>query len=80
MDVALYCTRSRKEVVQEFLDMSGKLNCYTKERYGQEYDREYFYTGICDLSYINIEDPEEQRKADRTHHRRYRLYAVIKRQ
>lgn len=30
--------------------------------YGQEYDREYFYTGICDLSYINIEDPEEQRK------------------
>ena len=50
------------DMAPEAQDMSGKLNCYTKERYGQEYDREYFYTGICDLSYINIEDPEEQRK------------------
>ncbi len=43
--------------------MSEKLNEYTKSVYGQEYDKEYFYTGICDLSYINIDDPDAQRKS-----------------
>ena len=42
-------------------NMSEKLNAYTKEMYGQEYTKEYFYTGICDLSYINIDDPKKQR-------------------
>lgn len=41
--------------------MSEKLSAYTQEVYGQEYTKEYFYTGICDLSYINIDDPQKQR-------------------
>lgn len=50
-------------IAPEAQDMSQRLNAYTKECYGQEYDREYFYTGICDLSYINIDDPAAQRKS-----------------
>lgn len=41
--------------------MSEKLSAYTQDMYGQEYTKEYFYTGICDLSYINIDDPQKQR-------------------
>lgn len=29
---------------------------YAKQKFGQRYVREYFYTGISDLSYTNIED------------------------
>lgn len=43
--------------------MSEKLSTYTQEEYGQIYDKEYFYTGICDLSYINIDDPAAQRES-----------------
>ena len=49
-------------IAPEAQNMSQRLNTYTQEQYGQSYDREYFYTGICDLSYINIEDPESQRE------------------
>ena len=38
-----------------------KLQEFTVSAYNQRYDREYFYTGICDLSYINIDDPKAQR-------------------
>ena len=41
--------------------MSEKLSVYAQEVYHQEYTKEYFYTGICDLSYINIDDPQKQR-------------------
>ena len=41
--------------------LSEKLMDYTRETFGQEYTKEYFYTGICDLSYINIDDPAAQR-------------------
>ncbi len=34
---------------------------YARQAFGQEYATEYFYTGICDLSYINIDDPAAQR-------------------
>ena len=34
---------------------------FAAEKYGEEYEREYFFTGICDLSYINIDDPAAQR-------------------
>lgn len=50
-------------IAPEARDMSQRLNAYTQARYGQGYDREYFYTGICDLSYINIDDPAAQRKS-----------------
>ena len=50
-------------IAPEARDMSQRLNAYTQARYGQAYDREYFYTGICDLSYINSDDPAAQRKS-----------------
>lgn len=43
--------------------ISEKLKAYTESRFGQSYDTEYFYTGICDLSYINIDDPVSQRNS-----------------
>ena len=41
--------------------ISEKLSAYAQEVYRQEYTKEYFYTGICDLSYINIDDPQKHR-------------------
>ena len=43
--------------------LCGKLKEYTREQFGQVYTSEYFYTGICDLSYINIDDPAAQRES-----------------
>lgn len=40
-------------------NFSEKLNEYTLEKFNQQYVKEYFYTGICDLSYINIKEEEE---------------------
>lgn len=48
-------------IAPEAAALSEKLSAYTRETFGQEYDTEYFYTGICDLSYINIDDPAAQR-------------------
>lgn len=45
------------------LKLCGKLQKYTRQEFGQTYTREYFYTGICDLSYINIDDASAHRKA-----------------
>lgn len=39
------------------------LNNFTKDTFSQEYDSEYFYTGISDLSYANINDGEAVYKA-----------------
>ena len=49
------------DIAPEAVNMSERLNQYTEEVYGQQYTKEYFYTGICDLSYINIDDPKKQR-------------------
>lgn len=43
--------------------LSQKLNNYTQLMYGQSYDQESFYTGICDLSYIRMDDPDVQRRS-----------------
>ena len=50
-------------IAEEASGLSEKLSTYTQEEYGQIYDKEYFYTGICDLSYINIDDPTAQRES-----------------
>ena len=50
-------------IAEETTGLSEKLSTYTQEEYGQIYDKEYFYTGICDLSYINIDDPTAQRES-----------------
>jgi arginine utilization protein RocB len=41
-------------------DMSKNLNEFTETEFGQKYTTEYFYTGISDLSYtnVNIHDSE----------------------
>lgn len=39
------------------------LLSYTRENFNQEYIKEYFFSGICDLSYIDMSDPEEVRKS-----------------
>lgn len=37
------------------------LAAFTREEFGQEYSREYFFTGISDLSYTSLEDAEAVR-------------------
>ena len=36
--------------------LGDKLSEYSLERYGQRYEREYYYTGISDLSYFALKD------------------------
>ena len=36
---------------------------YTRENYNQEYIKEYFFSGICDLSYIEMREPDKVRRA-----------------
>lgn len=40
----------------EIAGLSEALDAYTMEQYGQHYTKEYFYTGISDLSYTSIKD------------------------
>ncbi len=54
----------------EYEKTDGKINelfpmllDYTKTNFNQEYIKEYFFSGICDLSYIDMKDPEIVRKA-----------------
>ncbi|MGF6376340.1 arginine utilization protein RocB [Clostridiales Family XIII bacterium PM5-7] len=51
------------QIAPEAQDLSAKLRKYTLREFDQEYTREFFYTGICDLSYINIDQPEAHREA-----------------
>ena len=39
--------------------LSRELDAYAKEKYGQHYTTEYFYTGISDLSYTSMQDGKE---------------------
>ncbi len=50
-----------KGITDAAAGLCEKLQAFTVSTYNQRYDREYFYTGICDLSYINIDDPKTQR-------------------
>lgn len=45
----------------EAAGLADRLADYTEKTFGQTYVTENFYTGICDLSYINIDDPAAQR-------------------
>ena len=44
-------------------DLFELLNDFSKEEFNMPYTKEYFYTGISDLSYIQIENPTSVRKA-----------------
>lgn len=52
-----------RDAAPQAAGLCGKLKEYTLETFGQVYTSEYFYTGICDLSYINIDDPAAQRES-----------------
>lgn len=43
----------------EIKNISKELNKYTKEQFNQIYTKEYFYTGISDLSYTSTVDGQE---------------------
>lgn len=43
--------------------LSEKLDGYVWEEYGQHYSKEYFYTGISDLSYTSIREGDKTLKA-----------------
>ena len=44
------------DLAPEVASLSEQLDAYTTRQYGQHYTREYFYTGISDLSYTSIKD------------------------
>lgn len=39
------------------------LRDYAKSTFDQDYVKEYFFSGICDLSYIDMQEPEAVRKS-----------------
>lgn len=43
--------------------LTEALQAFAMEAFGEKYTREYFFTGLCDLSYINIDDPAAQRSS-----------------
>lgn len=43
----------------EIKNISKELNKFTKEQFNQIYTKEYFYTGISDLSYTSTVDGQE---------------------
>lgn len=43
--------------------LTNVLNEFTKEQFNQVYDREYFFTGISDLSYVDLAEPEKVRES-----------------
>lgn len=43
----------------EIASLAERLDEYTRETYGQHYTKEYFYTGISDLSYTSIKNGRE---------------------
>lgn len=44
---------------EEMDGFSGKLKKFVQGEFGQKYSEEYFYTGICDLSYCGVVKREE---------------------
>lgn len=57
---------SNLEREKEDLDLAGifdDIKNYALEQFGQRYDREYFYTGISDLSYTSMKEPSRVREA-----------------
>ena len=47
------------EGIGDRANISEVLNDFTMKEFGQTYTREYFYTGICDLSFSGISDSKE---------------------
>jgi len=48
-----------KDISTTIKELEERLNQFTEDEFGQTYTKEYFYTGISDLSYTYIENSEE---------------------
>lgn len=48
-----------KDIPATIKELGERLNQFTEDAFGQTYTKEYFYTGISDLSYTYIENSEE---------------------
>ena len=48
---------------EKIRELTNVLNEFTIKEFNQEYDREYFFTGISDLSYVTLDEPEKTRSA-----------------
>ena len=46
---------------EKIKNLTDVLNEFTFKEFNQIYDREYFFTGISDLSYVSMSDPETVR-------------------
>lgn len=47
----------------EAASLCDELIRYARREFDQEYEKECYYTGICDLSYTSIGDPQAERKS-----------------
>ena len=52
-----------EKINQDIKDLYPVLLEYTRDNFNQEYIKEYFFSGICDLSYIDMKDAQGTRKA-----------------
>ena len=43
--------------------LTEELNGFTRKEFNQIYDKEYFFTGISDLSYVSLSEPEKVRSS-----------------
>ena len=48
---------------EKIRELTNVLNSFTMNEFDQMYDREYFFTGISDLSYVDMAEPEKTRYA-----------------
>ena len=48
---------------EKIRELTNVLNRFTMNEFDQMYDREYFFTGISDLSYVDMAEPEKTRYA-----------------
>lgn len=48
---------------EKIRELTNVLNQFTMNEFDQVYDREYFFTGISDLSYVDMAEPEKTRHA-----------------
>jgi len=57
------CNMEIEKEDEKIRNLFGYLNGYIQDKYNQNYIKEYFFSGICDLSYISMKNPEETKKA-----------------
>lgn len=57
------CNTLLKDMPVQSASLYEQLVAYSMGQFNQSYDREYYYTGICDLSYFALEDSKGIKEA-----------------